>query len=288
MKKRNLYSIQRFCWYGAGLVLFFAPFALYQKTLLFLAGSERFPNIHTMCLRTPLLYIANGNFNHILTISFFSFMIVLAVAFVFGPFFCGRFCATGALPEYLSRVMPRKWKIDWYQTVNPTPIRYGFLVGFLLSPLLGGTIAHAYCNFNLTEKLIYAGIERDIGMLTSTTIITAFLWLGLFGLMTKGGRGFCNFLCPVGALQSIVHSIGARFDFTYKIQKNSQQCTGCQVCVEACPMGSWQGVSITHEIHNCITCRQCESVCPTGAISFSRGKIHGQVKEDVVSHDTKM
>lgn len=283
MNRKKLFKITRLFWYLVGLLLFFAPFALYQKALIQLVGTDQSSSIHSMCLRTPLLYIMSGNFSHILTISFLSFIIVLVVAFILGPLFCGRFCATGAFPEYLSQLIPEKWQINWYRRIDSVPIRYGFLVGFLLSPFFGGTIAHAYCNFYLTERLLYAGIHQDIGLLTSTTIITAFLWLGLFGLMTKGGRGFCKFLCPVGALQNIAHSIGANFAFTYKIQKDSQQCTGCKTCVNTCPMGAWHGEAITHQIHNCITCRQCINVCPTGAISFARGKSQEKINKELTA-----
>lgn len=283
MKKQHINDIRRLCWYTAGLYLFFAPFAYYQKGLIMLFGSERAATIHTMCLRTPLLYITSGNFNHILTISFLSFLIILLLAFIFGPVFCGRFCATGALPEYLSRIVPVKWQIDWSRRVNPAPVRYGFLSGFLLSPLLGGTIAHTYCNFNLTEKLLYAGIEKDLGLLTSTTIITAFLWLGLLGLLTKGGRGFCNFLCPVGALQSMVYRLGIHVGFSYRIRKDRHKCVECRLCADKCPMGAWNAESITHQVDNCITCRQCEHICPTEAISFDKGVVREPVGKGVTT-----
>lgn len=37
-------------------------------------------------------------------------------------------------------------------------------------------------------------------------ILTLFLWAGLFGIFTKGNGGFCNFLCPVGAVQNLLYS----------------------------------------------------------------------------------
>lgn len=279
MVRFRFQDLRRLSWYVTGLLLFFAPFAYYQKALLYLLDSPRLANIHTMCLRTPLLQLMNGNAGSIISISTISFLIVLIVAFITGPFFCGRLCPTGALPEYLSKLWPKKWQVNWYQAVNPVPVRYGFLLGFLVSPFLGGTIAHAYCNFNLTEKLLFIGINQNIGLLTSTLIITAFLWLGLFGLLARGGRGFCSFFCPVGALQSLVHGLGSKLGFTYRIVQDKQRCNGCGLCAAQCPMGAWQAAPIRHEIYNCITCRQCEEICPTGAIALAQGTVQAELKK---------
>lgn len=264
----------RIYWYIGGLLLFFAPFALYQRILLFLTDSSRVPSIHLMCLRTPILHIASGDFGDIVSISSFSYLLLLVSSFIFGPFFCGHLCAVGALPEYLSKIIPGKSQINWHETIPTLPVRYGFFAGFLLAPFFGGTIAHAFCNFNVLEKLLFAGIDRQVGMLGSTIIITAFLWLILFGMMAKGGRGFCNYLCPAGAMQSLVHGIGAQFNFTYKMQLSSNKCNRCGACVEKCPMGcvASMATGISYQLYHCITCRQCENVCPTGAIFYGRGK----------------
>lgn len=48
-------------------------------------------------------------------------------------------------------------------------------------------------------------------------ILTLFLWAGLFGIFTKGGRGFCNFLCPVGAVQNLLYSFSSRLPFVYRL-----------------------------------------------------------------------
>lgn len=282
MRQHKLEEFRRIGWYFAGLLLFFSPFALYQKLALYLFDSTKMANIHTMCLRTPLLNLMNGNLANMISLSTFSFVVVLAAAFIAGPFFCGRLCPTGALPEYLSRLIPERWQLNWNQTVDPVPVRYGFLAGFLLAPFFGGTIAHAYCNFYLTEKILLIGINQDIGLLTSTVIITTFLWLGLFGIMARGGRGFCSFLCPVGTMQSFMHRMGTQFSFTYRICQNQTRCSGCQLCVRKCPMGAWQGDPVRHNINHCITCRQCVNVCPTGAISFCRSKNRMEMSKEEV------
>lgn len=261
--------------YLLGILLFFAPFAYYQKGLNFLLNSNVAAEIHTFCLRIPLLDLLTGNTPKLLSVAGISLLLLLASAFWIGPFFCSRLCASGALPEYLSKLVPNRVKINWQTTVPPVPIRYGFLIGYLLSPLLAGTIACSLCNYAFLQWLIIAGVQQSPGVLSSTAIITGFLWLVLFGAFAKGGRGFCSYLCPVGAVQSAVHSLGARLGFTYKLRYRQAFCSHCGHCVRICPMGALtqdDPTGLTYTIHNCLTCRQCEAACPCQAITYGRGE----------------
>lgn len=94
--------------------------------------------------------------------------------------------------------------------INPTPVKYGILSGFLLTPFLGLSVACSYCNYSLFQRIALGLTTLDIGVLSSTNIVTLFIWIIVLGVFSKGGRGFCSYLCPVGAAQSLVHSIGRR------------------------------------------------------------------------------
>ena len=70
-------------------------------------------------------------------VSLIALALLAVVSLVFGPLYCGKLCPAGALPEFLSRLVPEKLQIDWSHHVRITPIRYGFLAGFFLAPLAG-------------------------------------------------------------------------------------------------------------------------------------------------------
>ncbi|HWR38646.1 MAG TPA: 4Fe-4S binding protein [Patescibacteria group bacterium] len=270
----NRQNIMRALGYLAGVFLFFAPFAYYQKTLAAWLQAAPAGDIHDFCLRIPLLNALTGKPLEVVSVAFISLVLLVVTAFLLGPVFCGRLCASGALPEYLSRLVPDKYKIDWQKSVSPVPIRYGFLAGYLVSPLVAGSIACALCNYNFLERLVVGGIQRDIGVLGSTAMITAILWLGIFGILAKGGRGFCSYLCPVGAVQSAVHSLGARLGFTYKLKLLADKCVGCGQCARQCPMGALSvgKEGLHYQVLNCVTCRQCEDACPKKALAYGVGE----------------
>jgi len=281
MKKSNKYLIQRAGWYIVGFGLFFAPFAFFQKILISVFKLEGSGDIHGACFRMGVQSLFTGKGLSLLTTSGIIVTLLLVSALLLGPVFCGRFCAAGAFTEYISRIVPEKLKINWQKYINPTPVRYGILAGFLIVPFLSYSVACSYCNYFLLEKLA----SGNIGVLGSTTIITGLFWLIIFGAFTKGGRGYCSYLCPVGAIQSLLHSIGAKFGFTYKLKFTKEKCVSCNLCVKDCPMGALQSVDklLKYNINNCITCHQCNHVCPNNAITYGSGKSNwNEINKDEV------
>jgi len=91
------------------------------------------------------------------------------------------------------------------------------------------------------------------------------------GLFTRGGRGWCNFLCPAGAMMGLFHALGTRIRFARRVRIEQAACTRCETCVSTCP--AW---AITHpkekdlaiNYHGCTGCMDCARVCPAKAISY--------------------
>lgn len=288
MKESRNYLAIRALWSILGFILFYAPFALFQKLLINVFKLSGRTDIHGSCFRMGIQGLFTGKGLNLLTTTGFIIALILVSAFVLGPVFCGHFCLAGALPEYISRIVPDRFKINWQKNIYPAPIRYGVLSGFILSSFLGISVVCSYCNFSLMEKLILGGNGWNLAVLSSASILTGFFWLIFLGAFAKGGRGFCSYLCPIGATQSLIHSIGARFGFTYKLKFTKEKCVSCQLCVKDCPMGAIQSseTGLNYNIHGCITCHQCEHVCPKKALSYGRGE-SGWLKDKLESPITE-
>jgi len=59
------------------------------------------------------------------------------------------------MTEHMQRVVPSSLKIDLKERLDPAPIRYGFLAGFLLvaSPFVSSNISCTYCNWVMLKGL---------------------------------------------------------------------------------------------------------------------------------------
>ena len=269
------FNIKRILGYLLGFCLFYAPFAFFQKGIYYLMTGKSYDHsIHSFCVRIPLEHILDGRLFQYSLLTIICMLIVLISAFFFGPVFCGKLCPAGAFTEYLSKLCPDKWKISWSKYTDIVPLRYGMLAGFLLVPFFDGILACAYCNFYVFDLLVNYAARGYFISFTSSMLLTLLLWLVVLGIFTKGGRGFCNFLCPVGAMQNLVYFLGSKLPFTYKMQVNHNQCIGCGKCVKKCPMEAVRMKEKKAEIckHNCIICGVCEHVCPVQAIYYGRSK----------------
>lgn len=263
----------RFTGYILGFILFYAPFAIFQKIVnYFFTGQWDYLNIHKLCLRKQIESMASGNiFNY--SEQFIFYLIVLLVsAIILGPVLCGKLCPAGGFTEYISRIIPDRLKIDWSKYVDITPLRYGMLTGFMGLTLFGGTIACSFCNyyiFDLTINYIFWGYTISF---SGSLLLTALLYFVLFGLFTKGGRGYCNFLCPVGAIQNLVHSLACKFLPVFRIKINQDKCIGCGICAKKCPMSSIMinNKKASNNLNNCIICGECIKSCPKKAITYTK------------------
>ena len=283
---RIKHHFKRTSGYITGFALFFAPLALFQRVILLAMGQHYTPTIHTLCFRIPIEHILDGRFLQRGAVSIIGTTMLLAVSLFFGPLFCGKLCPTGALTEYLSRLLPDRIKINWSNYIPVPSIRYGFMAGFMAAPFWGGYMACSYCNyyvFDLFFNFILAGYS--IIAFSSSLLLTILLWFFIFGIFTQGGRGFCNFFCPVGALQNLVYFLGSNLPWHRKIIIDYDRCVNCGLCIKQCPMtcmGSKHG-KVEYSMHHCILCMECRDVCPHKAISYAkkieRNNISAEFKE---------
>ena len=255
---------------------------LFQRITSSFLVETGFTSIHVPCARIPLANILTGQWQYSGPTSLFFCLLLIVVSLWFGPLFCGWLCPAGAFSEYLSRLLPDKYKINWAQLVPLVPLRYGFFLGFLGSIILGLGIPCSYCNYYALE--IFVGYLHTGQLLSSSlsllmTFVVSNIILGLF---TKGGRGYCNLLCPVGTMCSLMHVLGQLVPGSFGMQVDQNQCVGCGLCSKKCPM---QAVSITQgkaqiNRHHCIVCGQCRQACPRKAIAYTNG-----LHREVAKHD---
>jgi homotetrameric NADPH-dependent glutamate synthase len=163
-----------------------------------------------------------------------SLMITIAVGgliiftIIFGRAFCSWICPYGSMLSGLGWL--RKEKKDLPEVLQDTNIKYGVLLGFFLAAFILGR--YAWCDvcpiggfYRATGPFAY-----DFPWLLTFPLVffVAFALMAIY----YDTRGFCKFLCPLGAFIAIFDRISIN-----RVQLPSDRCVECHKCDEICPMG---------------------------------------------------
>ena len=191
---------------------------------------------------------------------------ILTTTLAFGRYWCSHLCPVGGAMELGSRLVPDGLKID-FSAIPAPPFRYGYLLVYLVAPALGlGSLCCSYCNFAAVPRLFGAAFsEADVVyFLRLQGVVNLGLLIGL-GLLARGGRAYCNLLCPVGALDALVNRL--RPAKAKAVRVDPERCIDCGECAGACP--TWAVAAHSKPVVDqlsCIPCGLCEEVCRHGAI----------------------
>lgn len=86
------FPVKRWAGYVFGFILFYAPFALFQRGIGYLlTGKWMRLSIHTLCLRIPTEHLLDGRFGEYGLISVVSTLILFAAAFSLAPSFAENY-----------------------------------------------------------------------------------------------------------------------------------------------------------------------------------------------------
>ncbi len=79
----------------------------------------------------------------------------------------------------------------------------------------------------------------------------------------KGGRIYCNTICPVGTLLGIISKISL-----FRISIDESSCNGCWACSLTCKAGCIHGGEKKIDYSRCVVCFDCFSSCKLDALKF--------------------
>ena len=219
------------------------------------------------------------------------FVTIGATLFV-GRFFCAYVCPMGASIDFLDLIFFRKKKRQSLKAESSLrKVKYFLLVLFITAALTGLSLAflmdpmslltrfYTFFIYPLAITLINLILDllrplfRALGWVTLSylhyfqsvyymTAITLLIFGGIIFLNRFVPRFWCRYLCPLGALLSLVSPLGL-----FKRRVNND-CNDCLKCQKACPMGAIAEDPRETRLAECIQCRTCAEVCPQNAITF--------------------
>jgi ferredoxin len=95
-------------------------------------------------------------------------------------------------------------------------------------------------------------------------IIAAVTLVVLVVLAWRGGRTYCNTICPVGTILSFF----ARFSWL-KIRFDEEKCKNCSLCSKNCKAACIDFKSHTVDYSRCVACGNCIDSCKFDALKYS-------------------
>jgi ferredoxin len=230
-----------------------------------------------VCLRRFFLYFPGmsledlGNQMSVAWIGVIGLGIILVTSFFFGRMWCGYICPMGGFPELVSRLIPDRWKIE-FRGLPQVPIRYGYFSVYLVLMPMIGISACTLCNFVTVPRIFQAftGDLMGIAFILSAVGLVNLALLFVLGFFAVKGRGYCQFLCPIGAIDGLVNRFGSMFRFTRHIRVERNRCTGCNICARNCMVGAIRMVDQVAIVdqHSCMSCHECVDVCDWHAIDW--------------------
>ncbi len=215
------------------------------------------------------------------------FLVLLTL--VLGRVYCSVICPLGVMQDILAWFGKKARRNRYTYSPAKNWLRYGMLVLFVLSLAVGsGILAHFLAPYSaygriansllapvwyginngltyLAERMdSYAFYETDIwlkGALTLSVAVGTLLVLAI--LAWRGGRTYCNTICPVGTVLGFF----ARFSW-FRPMIDTSKCIDCGLCVKNCKASCINLSSHSVDYSRCVACMDCIGKCKKGAIRY--------------------
>lgn len=238
--------------------------------------------------------------------------LLVALTLLFGRIYCSVLCPLGILQDIFAKFNRKKNKYSYSAELRW--LRIAFLVIFVILMFAGfaslSVLLEPYSNFGLiVQNLlqpIYVGLNNLLAMVAEhygsyafysrevwirsvpTFAISIVLLVMIFVLAFRGGRTYCNTLCPVGTILGYI----AKFS-RMKIVIDTEACKNCGKCAKNCKASCIDTKNHTVDYTRCVACGNCLNNCSFGALTYAdkdvvakRNKATGEKKANNAARRT--
>lgn len=214
---------------------------------------------------------------------------LVILTLVFGRVYCSVICPMGVFQDVVAWLSKKSKKNRYRYSPALSWLRYGVLGLFVIALIAGinsfvallapysaygrmvsnlfapvyqwGNNALAY----MAERAdSYAFYETTVWLKSLPTFIIAIVTLVVIVVLAwKGGRTYCNTICPVGTVLGFL----SRYAFLKPVIKTSK-CTNCTLCARNCKASCIDIKNHQIDYSRCVACMDCLSKCKHNAIVY--------------------
>ncbi|MBU4193856.1 MAG: 4Fe-4S binding protein [Actinobacteria bacterium] len=209
--------------------------------------------------------------------------VLLGLTLLSSRFFCSWICPLGTCFDIVGALKPKALRYyrphgkemkalveERRRGIRPRRIRvkYIILLLVLVLSLVGVNLLYLFSPLVVFNRGVYLILLPQVPVLLIILLLIAFLYRPRF---------WCEEICPLGVLFSLVSMVGKRPKAVFSplsVVKDQEACIECGACYRNCPVGVDK--SFTREESgrlrsaDCTACGRCVDACPTeGALALT-------------------
>lgn len=217
---------------------------------------------------------------------------LVLLTLLFGRIYCSVVCPLGVMQDVVSWISGRRKKHKYRFSHSPEKriLRYGVLALFIVAFIAGigsfVALLAPYSSYGRIAQNIfqpvyifgnnlmawaaervdsYAFYSREVWMRSLPTfIIAAITLVGIGVLAWRNGRTYCNTICPIGTILSLM----ARFSW-FKVKVDETKCNKCGLCSRSCKSACIDFKNSKIDYSRCVVCGDCIDKCRKKALSYT-------------------
>lgn len=224
----------------------------------------------------------------LLAVNIGALLFVVTLTLLLGRIYCSIICPLGVMQDAIARLRRKKNKYSYTPPRNTLRLTvlvsccallalgvawlpalifpystYGRIVSVCLAPLY--KLANNGLAVLSEHYGSYAFYEVDVWVKSISAIVVVLLTFGVIAVLAwRGGRTWCNTICPVGTLLGL---IGSRPYLRVAIDK--EKCRKCRKCEKNCKSSCIDIDSLTIDYSRCVVCGNCLGQCSFDAMKLS-------------------
>jgi ferredoxin len=189
---------------------------------------------------------------------------IVVLGVVLSRFFCGWFCAFGALQGVFGwlgrKVFRRRLEV---------PRKLDAVLRWAKYPILAAIVYFTWRAGDLVIRpydplAAYGHLSAGIASVWAEFGVGLVILVAVLLLSMLYERVFCKYICPLGAVNAILSRIPL-----FRIKRDQATCISCSKCDRVCSMNVDVSTPRSVDSPECIACMECVTACPTKKSTLS-------------------
>ncbi len=215
---------------------------------------------------------------------------IVVLTLILGRAYCSIICPLGITQDLIARLSAKRKKYRYGYSKPKTVLRLVVLGVFVVALLVGFapiyTVLEPYSAFGRIAEGIVSPLYRlannglaaiaehfdsylfystEVWVKAGAALVMAVVTLIVVGILAwRGGRTYCNAVCPVGTLLGLI----GRYSLV-RVQIDEEKCNGCTLCQRSCKGSCIDAKNHQIDHSRCVVCLDCTTVCKRNAIRYT-------------------